>query len=417
MERCSFDRGKQLVLSGALEIPAKSNPAQIRIHEHSAIAVVPGHSQQSRLTRAVVLQSRAQRLDVRASSSRNCVEDIANRRETGLDSRAIRMHAPLHYSANSRYQIHRWSDSDNAGRSPNHVDHVVGAATGTDRIPVGVECTNGDRNPRLQSKFFRPERRELTRNLLGSGELAVEFLTHPSEQNIDLGEKRLRRQASEIGIPQPFVAHGADTAFYLFWIGDSAQSGGYHIAVFKCRSEVCALCRIVAKPMQQLGNTPLRGVHTTALLDGFQLLAMGGFRDFRGLAFSTMVAPQVVLAERLQVFVDGNDGRSGGIESNRLDLVPGNTGLLYGLTRGLGQSTHVIFMGLGRVLGILPFAMEWIIDDGRSQQAAFAIDDRNAHTQGSEINTRHDRHWNDLPRTSARAQSRPSNRLLQPETS
>ena len=40
-------------------------------------------------------------------------------------------------------------------------------------------------------------------------------------------------KTTELGIPEPFVAHSADTAFYFFGIGNATESRGNHIAVFK----------------------------------------------------------------------------------------------------------------------------------------------------------------------------------------
>ena len=71
---------------------------------------------------------------------------------------------------------------------------------------------------------------------------------------------------------------------------------------------------------------------------------MRGRGDLRRLAFGSMIAPQVVFAERLHVFAHGNDRGTRGIESNGLYLVTGDTGLLHRLAGGGSQGTHVIFV-------------------------------------------------------------------------
>ena len=59
VERRAFDGGEQLVLRRVRQPPAERDAAQFRIHQHGAIAVVPGEPQQSGLAGAVVLQALA----------------------------------------------------------------------------------------------------------------------------------------------------------------------------------------------------------------------------------------------------------------------------------------------------------------------------------------------------------------------
>src|ERR1019366_1913799 len=51
-------------------------------------------------------------------------------------------------------------------------------------------------------------------------------------------------------------------------------------------------------------------------------------------AVSAMVAPEIVLIERLHFVVNWNDGRSGRIEGDRFDLFTGNAGLHHCLAHG-----------------------------------------------------------------------------------
>ena len=72
---------------------------------------------------------------------------------------ALRVNASLHYAADAGNEIRRRRDSDNAGRSADDVHHVVGAATGADGVPVGVEGADGDRDACFQAELLGPERR------------------------------------------------------------------------------------------------------------------------------------------------------------------------------------------------------------------------------------------------------------------
>ena len=188
------------------------------------------------------------------------------------------------------------------------------------------------------------------------------------------------------------MAHGADAALYFFRIGDAAQRGRHHVAVLEGGNEFRSLAGIVAQPVQQLGKSPLRRIHAAAPLDRFQPFAVSGFGDLRRLALGAMVAPQVVLAERLHVFADRNHRRAGGIERNGLDLIAADAGFLHRLARGGGQGAHVIFVRLGGVFRIFALAVQRIFGNRGFQQPALAVHDRNAHAQRSEIYSRHDGH-------------------------
>ena len=113
-------------------------------------------------------------------------------------------------------------------------------------------------------------------------------------------------------------------------------------------------------------------------------------RGTRG--FGAVIAPQVIIIERLQIFSDGNHGRAGGVECDGEDLLGRNTGLSDDVASGRREGAHVIFMRLRGVLGIFAFAMEGIFGDGGSQQAAFAVHQRNSDAQSSKINPGNHRH-------------------------
>ena len=59
MKRRSFDRCEEFVLGRALQVPSQGDAAQVGVHQHGAIAVIPGHAQQAGLPGAILLQARA----------------------------------------------------------------------------------------------------------------------------------------------------------------------------------------------------------------------------------------------------------------------------------------------------------------------------------------------------------------------
>ena len=91
---------------------------------------------------------------------------------------------------------------------------------------------------------------------------------------------------------------------------------------------------MVAEPVQQLGKSPLRRVDATAPLDGFQTLAPSRFGDLGGFPLRSVVTPQVILTQRLEIFAHRNHRGTGGIERDRLYLAAWDAGGLQDLAGG-----------------------------------------------------------------------------------
>src|SRR4051794_9098227 len=108
------------------------------------------------------------------------------------------------------------------------------------------------------------------------------------------------------------MAHGADGSLHLLRIGDAAKDGGDVVAVLEGGGEMIALVGIVAKPVEEFGEAPLGGVNAAAPVDGFEFLAMSGVGDFGSFALGTVIAPEVIVVERIHGGVDGNDGGASG---------------------------------------------------------------------------------------------------------
>ena len=174
MKRCAFDGCKEFILRRALQIPAERDAAKVGVHEHRAVAVIPGHAQQAGLSGAIFIEAGAQCFYIGSGAGSDGIEDVSHGGEPRFDSRAQGMHAPLHHAADSRHQIHRRSDSDDACGGADDVHHVVSAATGADRVPMRIEGSDGNRNAGLETELFRPECREPAGDLIGGGVLALE---------------------------------------------------------------------------------------------------------------------------------------------------------------------------------------------------------------------------------------------------
>ncbi len=103
-------------------------------------------------------------------------------------------------------------------------------------------------------------------------------------------------------------------------VGDADKGGGDHVAVLERGGEVCTLVRVVAEPVEELGAAPLVGVDAAAPLDGFKTLGVGECGDLDwASAWARWSHQSIVVVERLECGVDGDDGRAGGVEGDRLD--------------------------------------------------------------------------------------------------
>src|SRR5262249_13636075 len=116
-----------------------------------------------------------------------------------------------------------------------------------------------------------------------------------------------------------FMAHGTDAALGSTRVRDAAKRRGDHVAMLEGRGKVGALFRVVSQPVQQLGEAPFRRIDAATPVNCGKPFAMGGFGDFRGFGFGAMIAPEIVVVERPQTFVDGYDRGASGVESQSLD--------------------------------------------------------------------------------------------------
>src|SRR3974377_614604 len=110
------------------------------------------------------------------------------------------------------------------------------------------------------------------------------------------------------------MSHAADATNDLAMLGQSAQCSGNHIAVLERCLELLASLRVVAQPVEQLGETPLRGIDAAVPSDGLYPLAMRQCRDLFRLRLCTVVAPEILLIRRPQPLADRDPARASGIE-------------------------------------------------------------------------------------------------------
>ena len=256
-----------------------------------------------------------------------------------------------------------------------------------------VEGAHGNGDAGAQAELIGPLGREVSGYLVGCGIAPAELLANAGQQRVHGGEEIFGRQPAQAGVPHPFVAHGADAAWDGGRIGDAAQGGRHHVAVFQGGGKSDAFIGIVAQPVEQLGEAPLGRVDAAAPVDGLQP-ALAGQRGDRGsLLPGAVIAPEVVVVERLEAFVDRDHARPGGIEGDGIDRAAVDAGLGDGAARGIPQGAHVIGVALGGVVGVFLLAEERIFGDAGAEAAAGAIEDGNANAEGAEIDAGYDAQW------------------------
>ena len=138
------------------------------------------------------------------------------------------MNAARNHAADAGNQSRLTAHGDDAGGCADDVDDIALAAACAQRIPVRIECADGDGDAGLEAELSAHcgERWPARWSEVG---IAGEFLADAVKERVEFGEKRLRRQAIPLGIPHPFVAHGADAALGELGIGDAAERGRHHV--------------------------------------------------------------------------------------------------------------------------------------------------------------------------------------------
>src|SRR5205807_1935028 len=103
------------------------------------------------------------------------------------------------------------------------------------------------------------------------------------------------------------------------------------------------------EPVKQLRKAPFGGVRSTTPVDVFQTRGVRGISQFGGFAPRAVVAPEVVIVERLKSCAYRDDAGTGRIERNGFDIGSPDTRGRDRLLRRFNQGLHLIGVALGRV--------------------------------------------------------------------
>ena len=124
-------------------------------------------------------------------------------------------------------------------------------------------------------------------------------------------------------------------------------------------------------------------------------------RDLAGFLPGPVVAPQVVVVDRLQLFIHRNHAGSGGIERDGFDRLSVYARRQNGAVHGFHQRAHVVGVALRGVVGIFFLPQQRIFARPRAQPSALAIENGNADAQCAEIHSGNDAHSHLLQRLAA----------------
>ena len=317
----------------------------------------------------------------------------------GLDAGVAGMDRSFHHAADAGNQTGTIPDRHDAGGSTHHIDHVADADAGADGVPVGVKGSCGNRDSGAQAQPRGPLLAEVSGDLIAGGVTPAKLRADAGQRGIESGQEVFRRQPAESLVPHPLVAHCADAARYLGRVGDAAEYGGHHVAMFQRRGEARALLGIVAQPVEQFGEAPFAGIDAAAPVDRIQMAGVRSGGDLGGFLPGAVIAPQVVIVDGLEVGVHRDHAGACGIECDRLDGGSVDARVFDGAPRGGGQRGHVVGVTLRGVVRVFLLAMQRVRSGAGAQTPFDGIEDGNANAEGAEIYSGDDAHGNSCEST------------------
>ena len=185
MQRGAFDRRKQLVGRGVVQVPAKGDAAERGVDQDGAVAVVPGEAEQAGLPGLELGSGFGERGDRGSGAGCNGSEDIADRGHARFDADAVRIDRARDDAADAGDERLLVAETDDAGRGADDVDHVAKADVGADGVPVRVERANGNGNACSQAEGLRPLCREVAGDLVRRVVAAGDLRAHAGEQRVN----------------------------------------------------------------------------------------------------------------------------------------------------------------------------------------------------------------------------------------
>ena len=202
--------------------------------------------------------------------------------------------------------------------------------------------------------------------------MPAQHVARAGQKRINTGQECCRRQ---VAVPQPLVPHRANRTRHRIGIGDAAQHGRDHVAVLERGHERSAFGRMVTHPVEELGETPLRRIHTAAGLDRGQLLFVRHAGNEGRLVLRPVVAPEVVIIERHESLPNRDHGRARGVEGEGPDRRAGHLCLRERRGHRRGERDHVRCVRLRGKIRVALVAEHRVPGDAPAEGSSRAVHD------------------------------------------
>ncbi len=341
-------------------------------------------------------------MTVVAGAAGDGFEDVSGGGEAGFDADECGVDGAgddaAHAGDEGGVRLH----GDDAGGGADDVDDVADAAAGADGVPVCVEGADGDGDAGLEAELFGPLGGEMAGEVIG-GEIVSWRAFRGCRRR---GDRRQERKACG-GRPPHLGFH-----IHLWPMAQALRLTSAGVVMparvaatmsqcSKAEAKLGAFLGVVAKPVEELGEAPLVRVDAAAPVDGFELLLVGEGGDLLRFVLGAVVAPEIVVVERLHVGIDGDDAGAGGIEGDGRDVCACDVCLREDVAGGPGEGVHLVVVRLRCLVGVLAIALEGVFGDSGSEASAGAVEERDSDAKRSEINPCHDGHTQVPPRAVA----------------
>ena len=152
-----------------------------------------------------------------------------------------------------------------------------------------------------------------------------EFLANACEYGIDCRQELLGGQPAQRGVPHPFVTHGADAARHR---SGSLMPHSTAATISQCSNAVAIWSRLPGLLRSQCSSfeKPHSDEYVPPHHRSPRARARRACGDLGGFAPGAMVAPEIVIVERLQLLVHRDHARTRGVHGDRLDRSPVDAG-------------------------------------------------------------------------------------------
>ncbi len=227
------------------------------------------------------------------------LEDVADRRLSGLDAEVSGQNRAFDDAANARNvgdAFVRRHDGAIAGRCSDHFDQRAFADPAADRAVVYVEFADRDGDALWKAKPFRPFRAKRASRLGCVIGLFIETVAQIRETGIERAQELLVRKAAPVVGVERLVTGGADAAFDAPGIDDAGKDGRRPVGELNPRIGGLKCLRRDVEAMPDFGPEPFGRIDPAAFGDELRADLGAKLGDPGGFAPARVVLPEPALS-------------------------------------------------------------------------------------------------------------------------